>query len=47
VVGTEAVYSRSWTACEEDLAGGVVSEVEERTEPGFCEMALWSSVQKP
>lgn len=49
LVGTEALYSRSWTAWDEDLPGGEVSEVALGTDVDeVCEgMVEWSSVQKP
>ena len=47
MVRVEAVYSRSRTAWEEDLGGGVVSAVALGTEDLSVGMVLWSSVQKP
>jgi hypothetical protein len=49
LVGVEAVYSRSWTACEEDLVGTDLSSVAEGTLVDVVEdgMVEWSSVQKP
>lgn len=48
-MGTEALYSRSWTAWDEDLLGGEVSEVALGTdvEEVWEGMVEWSSVQNP
>ena len=48
-VGVEAVYSRSWTACELLFVGMDLSSVEEGTLVDVVELGIaeWSSVQKP